>query len=228
MNDPAEIMIAQRGVLHSQTIAALSALKSQFVSIRSDNALMKTLPATKIVLACMGDYFRRLKDFDDLAGREKSPSAADELTFVISATTNAFLSAAGLPAIVASERTVRTKPRAIRPDISVWNHEQELIAFVECKTNLGWNRNNWREQYWERTEKVRNIIVGVDSYLCILTAENWPSDIYRKDDMRRKRWFCLAEPWPTELVAPFDHQILDPIEPMLIEIRNRFQALAEE
>jgi len=41
---------------------------------------------------------------------------------------------------VHSERQIRQKRGAIRPDISVWKKDK-VIAVLECKAQLGWNRD---------------------------------------------------------------------------------------
>ncbi|MBX2970681.1 MAG: hypothetical protein KF803_15020 [Cyclobacteriaceae bacterium] len=38
-----------------------------------------------------------------------------------------------------SEKQIRKTKNAIRPDISIWRQD-EVIAIIECKTQLGWNR----------------------------------------------------------------------------------------
>ena len=52
---------------------------------------------------------------------------------------------------ISSERPIQRKRNAIRPDISLWR-SNELLAIIECKTQLGWHRENWRSHFEEREE----------------------------------------------------------------------------
>lgn len=53
-----------------------------------------------------------------------------------------------------SERQIKQTKNAIRSDISIWK-ENEVIAIIECKTQLGWNRHNWEQQYLDRDAKLK-------------------------------------------------------------------------
>lgn len=43
---------------------------------------------------------------------------------------------------VFSERQIKHHQSYIKPDISIWDNDK-VIAIIECKTNLGWNRKGW-------------------------------------------------------------------------------------
>jgi len=56
---------------------------------------------------------------------------------------------------VHSERQIIKKRGSIRPDISIWK-KNEVISIIECKTQLGWNRNKWEEDFQKRELKFKN------------------------------------------------------------------------
>jgi len=52
---------------------------------------------------------------------------------------------------------IRQKKGNIRPDISVWKNNK-VVAIVECKTQLGWNRDKWEEDFKKRVPKRKGVL----------------------------------------------------------------------
>lgn len=71
-----------------------------------------------------------------------------------------------------SERQLQRKRKSIRPDISVWRQD-ELIAIIECKTQLGWNRDKWEQDYLDREVKLKSDFPNAKSFLLVMTENNW-------------------------------------------------------
>lgn len=224
MRHPSSVVSQAYGDFDSQIRRGLSELRQTFKSEPDDADFVSNQTATRFILAWMGDHFRYSKQFDALIGRQKMPGTADQFTGVVVATLGAFLSARGCPAVVKSEVALERKRGSIYPDISVWTNEGELTAIIECKTNLGYNRSGWADQYAKRTAIAQALSSGAESYLCILTSMNWNSDPYTESPLRSTHWYCLTDLWPLELAAPCDTQVLDPIEPMLLGILERYSA----
>lgn len=112
---------------------------------------------------------------------------------------------------VHSEKQIVPRKNAIRPDISIWL-ENELIAIIECKTQLGWNRNGWEEQFNDRDLKLKSEYPNAKSYLVVMTGNNWGGF----GDNRRlgNQYFCLLhDVWPSGYNNK--SQILTPIENLL-------------
>ncbi|AMM13075.1 hypothetical protein AX768_02065 [Burkholderia sp. PAMC 28687] len=111
-----------------------------------------------------------------------------------------------LKLIVASEKAITTGRKALRPDITVWR-EGSLIAAIECKTQLGWNRNGWRDDFNDREARLRLSFPGAKLFLLVLTGGNWPGFA---DDSRLGHQFflLLRDKWYGEFDLPTDQHLL--------------------
>jgi hypothetical protein len=99
---------------------------------------------------------------------------------------------------ISSERPIQRKRNAIRPDISLWR-SNELLAIIECKTQLGWHRENWRSHFEEREEKLKKVFPNAEIFLVVMTSCNWGG--FGNDPKVGKRLFCLLnDVWPTDCV----------------------------
>lgn len=47
---------------------------------------------------------------------------------------------------VFSEKSIERRRGSLRPDISIWK-DNKVKAIIECKTQLGWNRHKWEEDF---------------------------------------------------------------------------------
>lgn len=114
-----------------------------------------------------------------------------------------------------SERQIKQTKNAIRPDISIWR-ENEVIAIIECKTQLGWNRNNWEQQYLDRDAKLKVDFPNAKSFLLVMTGLNWSG--FGDHSKLNDSYFCLLNDiWPT---AYSDNaQIFTPIEGLIKQLK---------
>lgn len=107
-----------------------------------------------------------------------------------------------------SERQIKQKKNAIRPDISIWR-ENEVVAIIECKTQLGWSRDNWEQQFKEREIKLKLDFPNAKSFLLVMTSLNW-GGFDQHSDFNIK-YFCLLND-----ILPSNYsnkgQILTPVE----------------
>jgi hypothetical protein len=113
-----------------------------------------------------------------------------------------------------SEKQIKKTKNSIRPDISVWRQD-EVIAIIECKTQLGWNRDNWEQQNIERDLKLRNDYPNAQSYLLVMTGLNWGG--FENHVHLNNKYFCLLnDTWPTDYST--SKQIMTPIEGLFNQI----------
>src|SRR5713226_757039 len=105
----------------------------------TDHAFLTERPATKFILTWMRSLGEFQTKFGKLFGRIKRPPKADEFTTAVAICLEQFLAARGFAGRVASEETTHRAKGAKRPDVSVYSHTGQIVATVECKTNLGWN-----------------------------------------------------------------------------------------
>jgi hypothetical protein len=114
-----------------------------------------------------------------------------------------------------SEKQILKTKNSIRPDISIWK-KHKVIAIIECKTQLGWNRNNWEQQ-----NNIRNVILKKDypeaqSFLLVMTGRNWGG--FGNHSKLKKEYFCLLKDiWPSKYTN--NDQIFTPIEGLFKKLK---------
>ncbi len=116
----------------------------------------------------------------------------------------------------ASKATVVPNERVIRPDISVWKRgEDDLVAVIECKTQLGRSRNDWLEDFERREARLKKQRPHAKLFLLAMTEQNWHG--FGDDSRRGKQFFALLDGkhhknhWP-DLSAPTITGVAHPIE----------------
>ena len=119
---------------------------------------------------------------------------------------------------VASEKAVERKKGSMRPDISVWRGDT-VIAAVECKTQLGWNRDGWLQDFEAREKRLKEQSPNARLFLLVMTGSNWPG--FGKDRRVGKQFFVLLNKiWPNEFEVSesVNENIVHPIERLFREI----------
>ena len=117
---------------------------------------------------------------------------------------------------VASEKNVVPRRGSMRPDISVWRGA-EVVAAVECKTQLGWNRDGWLHDFEDREKKLTNEFPKAKLFLLVMTASNWPG--FGADKRVGKQFFVmLGDIWPNAFEASAKSRIVHPIEGLIREV----------
>lgn len=113
---------------------------------------------------------------------------------------------------VQSEKQIRGRGSP-RPDISIWRND-DLIAAIECKTQLGWNRHRWREDFEKREARIKTLFPKAKCYLFVMTSKNWPG--FGQNPDVGKKFFCLCNVWPDKIDdKKIKEQLLNPIDPMI-------------
>jgi hypothetical protein len=133
----------------------------------------------------------------------------------------------GLNLEIASERTIQRKRNAMRPDISIWRGS-ELLAVVECKTQMGWSRHNWKFDFENRERKLKEVFPEAKMFLVVMSSCNWSGF---GDDLKvGQQLFCLLNVWPTVLsTPPAPDMLLTPIESLLkqlVELQSSVSSVA--
>lgn len=108
-----------------------------------------------------------------------------------------------------SERQLQKKRNSIRPDISIWRQD-ELVAIIECKTQLGWNRDDWEHPYIDRVAKLKLDFPIAKSYLLVMTEHNWGG--FGDNDKIGKEYFSLLDKDTWIGIYSNKSQIRTPIE----------------
>jgi hypothetical protein len=118
---------------------------------------------------------------------------------------------------VASERNIVRRQGSMRPDISIWKNG-EVVAAIECKTQLGWNRDKWRQDFELRESRLSADFPNARIFLLVMTGSNWPG--FGDDKRVGNQFFVLLNKiWPNtfEPVAAVT-TIVHPIEGLFQKI----------
>jgi hypothetical protein len=118
---------------------------------------------------------------------------------------------------VASERSIAKRRGAMRPDISIWRGDT-IVAAIECKTQLGWNREGWLTDFEERSKRLEDEYPDAKLFLLVLTGKNW---LGFGDDQRVGNQFfvLLNDIWAADFSNSVNQSsIAHPIEKLLQNI----------
>ena len=98
---------------------------------------------------------------------------------------------------IASEKSIIPRRGVLRPDISIWR-DNKIVAAIECKTQLGWNRSKWRSDFELRERKLHEQYKNAKLFLLVMTGSNWPG--FGKDRRIGKQFFMLLDKvWPNKI-----------------------------
>lgn len=201
-----------------------NAIKRQFFHMRSayrdmlgEKLSLRGRDISKAVLIRMRQFMKtqeRICEFLDKTYRvQASDFFVETLTFYL----KLVFEKRRLELTVRSEDRIRKKRGSPRPDISVW-HGDKFIAVVECKTQLGWKRDSWQQDFLKREKAIRKEFRNVKVFFVVLMAENWEG-FEKKDRKTGKQYFVLSEKSPSHLSAEdIDNAIINPIEGLIKQI----------
>lgn len=172
---------------------------------------------TQVVLLRMKSYYEGQNKIKDFLNKRYLSAASDffveSVLFYLKLCCETYANTLD----VHSERQIRKKRGAIRPDISVWTGD-EVTAMVECKTQFGWNRDKWEKDFTHREQKLKTEFPNATAYLLVMTSENW-SGFPENDHRVGRQFFTLSSVWPTR-IAPdrVNEVIINPIERLFASI----------
>lgn len=117
---------------------------------------------------------------------------------------------------VASEKNIVQRRGSLRPDISIWRGNN-IVAAIECKTQLGWNRNGWLRDFEDRETRLREEHPEAKLFLLVMTASNWPG--FGDDARVGQQFFVLLEDiWPREFDESTPGAIVHRVESLIAEV----------
>ena len=139
----------------------------------------------------------RNQSLSKVLGRTREPPIAETVTeavnmFVDSITRSDSLRHLNLG--VTSEKTVKLPSgKYIKPDVGIWQKDQErLLATVECKTCLGYQRKTWMIDYEKRVADFASVGVSQSASILFVGTENTWGGFPKNDPRYRKTWFSLC------------------------------------
>jgi len=172
---------------------------------------------TKAILLRMKAYYDTQNKIKEFLNKRYMTAASDFFVEAIAFYLKLIFNKEGIDFEVHSERQIVPRRGAIRPDISVWKNDK-VIAIIECKTQLGWNRDKWEEDFKKRESKLKNEFPNAKAFLVVLTSVNWSGF---PDDNKKvgEQYFTLSSTWPTNISDDkIDSVIMNPIEGLFKKI----------
>jgi len=172
---------------------------------------------TKAILLRMKAYYEVQNKIKVFLNKRYLPPASDFFVEAIAFYLKLILDIRGTDLKVHSEKQIRPRRGSIRPDISVWKKD-EVVAIIECKTQLGWNRDKWEDDFQKRESKLEQEFPNAKAFLVVMTSENWSGF---PDDNKKvgEQYFTLSSTWPTNISYDnIEKIIMNPIEDLFKKI----------
>lgn len=132
---------------------------------------LKTNDITKAILWRMKVRSESNKKIKKFLNKKVAPVAADFFVEAVLFYLKLVLDKYKKQYEVFSERTIKRKMGSMRPDISIWDNDK-VIAIIECKTNLGWHRNEWESDFIAREKRLKEDFPDAKAFLLIETSRN--------------------------------------------------------
>lgn len=172
---------------------------------------------TKAIILRMKTYYETHDDIMKFLDKKNIAPAPDFFVETVAFYLKLFLQKRGKKLEVHSERKLGHQRSSMKPDISIWKGD-EVIAIIECKTNLGWNRKGWDDDFKRRKQRLKNLFPQAKAFLLVLTSINWPG-FDDRDDRVGKQLFCLSSKGMRGIKkTPIESVIKNPIEKLFSQI----------
>ena len=191
-------------------------LEREFFSLTTKYSFnLRRKDITRAILWRCHTYYKSQREICDfLQKRYRAPGAdffVETIVFFLKAVTTK-----KLPWRVYSELSITKKHGALRPDITVWK-ENKLLAVIECKTQLGYNRDRWKQDFVRRERQIKKIHPSAHCFLLVMCSQNWSG--FGKDRRLGKQFFVLSKEWPDQLSENnLERSIVVPIESLFEKI----------
>ena len=195
-------------------------LVSLYEEIKSNASIsLEERDITKAILLRMKAYYDAQNKIKEFLNKRYLSAASDFFVETIAFYLKVIFDIEDIGLEVHSERQIRQKKGTIRPDISVWKNNK-VVAIVECKTQLGWNRDKWEEDFKKRESKLKKEFPNAKAFLVVMTSKNWsgfPADNKKVGE----QYFTLSSVWPKNIpLDKIDDVIMNmnPIEDLFKKI----------
>lgn len=168
---------------------------------------------TEAILLRLGAYYSTQSRIKTLLGKRVGTAGADFFVEALLFYLGVLATSHDLEIEVASERAIARRRGAMRPDLTIWRGSK-CLAFIECKTQLGWKRGTWSADFESRELRIVEEHVGARGFLVVMTEANWSG--FGTDPRVGEKLFVLSRPWPGSLDPETVRAgILNPIEGLL-------------
>lgn len=189
-------------------------LKSSYDNYINSDIDIKSFEYSVALINRMKHYYKSQYEIKKFLEKRYITNGADYFTEQLLFFIKIFLQKNNSDLVAISEKQIKPKRGAIRPDISIWK-EDKVVAIIECKTQLGWNRHKWESDFNEREKKLHGEFKNAKAYLVVLTGENW--DGFDENNLLDEKYYCLLKnKWVTNYEN--DTDISSPIEKLLAKL----------
>ena len=172
---------------------------------------LKTNDITKAILWRIKAFSETNNKIKKFLNKKYAPAAADFFVETVLFYLKLILDKYKKQYEVFSERPIKRNKGSMKPDISIWDNDK-VIAIIECKTNLGWDRIDWESHFKAREKRLKKDFPDAKAFLLIETKRNWPG-IPDDDINLGKKYFILSKGMqPNTNIENLDSVILTPIE----------------
>lgn len=176
---------------------------------------------TVATLLRLRSFFRTQESIEAQLDKVYASPAADFLVETLVFYLRVALARLAPEVSVASEKNIMRKRGSLRPDISIWR-EKNVVAAVECKTQLGWNRDGWLQDFEDRETRLREEHAEAKLFLLVMTASNWPG--FGDDARVGQQFFVLLDDiWSRDFDENNPQTIVHRVEALISEILRHAQ-----
>ncbi|MGB3346123.1 MAG: hypothetical protein WBA71_02550 [Candidatus Humimicrobiia bacterium] len=193
-------------------------LISLYEKIKSNVSIsLEEKDITKAILLRMKAYYDTQSKIKEFLNKRYLSAASDFFVEAIAFHLKLIFNKEGIDFDIHAERQIVPRLGAIRPDISVWKNDK-VVAIIECKTQLGWNRDKWEEDFKKRESKLKDEFPNAKAFLVVMTSVNWSGF---PDDNKNvgEQYFTLSSTWPTNISDDkINSVIMNPIEGLFKKI----------
>ncbi|MGB3492259.1 MAG: hypothetical protein WBA57_06000 [Elainellaceae cyanobacterium] len=199
-----------------------AALESSFTKMKESSLSRENLDYSNILLARLRAFYCAQDNIKKFLGKRVAQAGADFFVEGVLFSLKLFNEIENLNFQIISERAIQHKRKAIRPDISIWRGDR-LLAVVECKTQLGWMRSNWKSHFAKRERDLKEACPEAKLFVLVMTSCNWSGFDDQLDSSEvNQQFFCLLKDiWPTQIPEVFNLSLLEsPIENLLQQVEK--------
>lgn len=201
----AEYRLAIEGPCHT-LCAALAAAQQVTIDLESDDI-------SRAVLLRLKSFFKTQNAIKLQLQKVYAAPAADFFVETVVFYLRVVLARLAPDLDVWSERSIVRIQGALRPDISIWR-QGEVVAAIECKTQLGWNRTGWLKDFELRESRLTKDFPKAKLFLLVMTGSNWAG--FEESPRAGEQFFLLLDQiWPKDFEETSTTDIKDRIERLI-------------
>jgi hypothetical protein len=164
-------------------------LESNLTKLEDYKFNLNKTEITEAIIQRMRVYSNAQSLIKVLLNKRYAAPASDFFVETVAFYVSAYLKSRNSAIEVHSERQIKPKRGFMRPDISLWIGD-EVVGIIECKTQLGYNRDNWASQQIERKNKLNKVFPKAKAWLVVFSSSNWNG--FEDDPLVNKEYFTLA------------------------------------